>query len=56
MAKVYLRNTARGARGVRNEAGELAPYQPRFVVFRTDEGVRSPEGAGGVQIGSVEIA
>lgn len=40
----------------RNEAGELAPYQPRFVVFRSDENVRSPEGAVGVQIGSVEIA
>jgi flagellar basal-body rod protein FlgC len=40
----------------RNEAGELAPYQRRFTVFRTDEGVQSPEGAVGVQVGSVEIA
>lgn len=40
----------------RNEAGELAPYQARFTVFRTDEDVRSPEGAVGVQVASVEIA
>lgn len=40
----------------RNEAGELAPYQPRFVVFQTDQNVRSPEGAAGVRVSSVEVA
>jgi flagellar basal-body rod protein FlgC len=40
----------------RNEAGELEPYQPRFVVFQTDSNVRSPEGAVGVQVASVEVS
>ena len=40
----------------RNEAGELEPYQARFTVFRTDANVRSPEGAVGVRVGSVEVA
>jgi flagellar basal-body rod protein FlgC len=40
----------------RSETGELQPFQPRFVVFRTDDTVRSPEGAAGVQVSSVETA
>lgn len=40
----------------RNEAGELAAYQPRFTVFQTDDNVRSPEGAVGVKVSSIEIA
>ena len=40
----------------RSETGELQPFQPRFVVFRTDDTVRSPEGAVGVQVSSVETA
>lgn len=40
----------------RNEAGELEPYQPRFTVFQTDDSIRSPEGAVGVTVSSVEIA
>jgi flagellar basal-body rod protein FlgC len=40
----------------RNEAGELAPYQRRFAVFRPDAGVRSPEGAVGVEVASVEVS
>ncbi len=40
----------------RNEAGELSPYQPRFVVFQADEDVKSPEGALGVRVESVEIS
>jgi flagellar basal-body rod protein FlgC len=40
----------------RNEAGELDPYQPRFVVFQTDGNVRSPEGAVGVQVAAVEVS
>ncbi|MDZ4820983.1 MAG: flagellar basal body rod protein FlgC [Planctomycetota bacterium] len=40
----------------RNEAGELAPYQPRFAVFQTDDAIQSPEGAVGVQVSSIEFA
>ena len=39
----------------RNEAGELQPYQPRFVVFQTDEELRTPEGGMGVEVSSVEV-
>jgi flagellar basal-body rod protein FlgC len=37
-----------------NEKGEAAPYQPRFVVFQTDENVGS-NGAMGVRVSSVEV-
>ncbi len=37
-----------------NEAGEAVPYQPRFVIFETDEDVGAHGGAG-VRVGSVEI-
>ncbi len=37
-----------------NEAGEVAPYQPRFVIFQTDDSVGS-QGAAGVKVSSVEI-
>lgn len=37
-----------------NEEGEAVPYQPRFVVFQTDEGVGA-NGAAGVRVESVEI-
>jgi flagellar basal-body rod protein FlgC len=36
-----------------NERGEAVPYQPRFVVFQTDEGVGAA-GAAGVKVSSVE--
>ena len=39
-----------------NEAGETAPYQPRYVTFQTDETLGGSSGAAGVRIGSVEIA
>ncbi|HEY5316233.1 MAG TPA: flagellar basal body rod protein FlgC [Pirellulales bacterium] len=39
-----------------NEAGESKPYQPRFVVFQTDETINSPLGAAGVKVSSVETA
>ncbi len=29
----------------RNEAGESVPYQPRFVVFQTDDSIPGPVGA-----------
>ena len=38
----------------RNEAGELQPYQPRYVVFQADASVGA-YGASGVQVSSVQI-
>ena len=38
-----------------NEQGERVPYQPRFVVFQTDESVGA-HGAAGVQVSSVQTA
>ncbi len=38
-----------------NERGEPEPYQPRFVVFQTDDSVGS-HGASGVRVASVEVA
>lgn len=40
----------------RNEAGESVPYQPRFVVFKTDEENKTAEGAMGVRVDSVDIS
>ena len=40
----------------RNEMGELEPYQPRFVVFQTDDGITTPGGGHGVRVSSTEIA
>ncbi len=37
-----------------NEEGEAVPYQPRFVVFQTDDSVGS-NGAAGVRVDSVQI-
>jgi flagellar basal-body rod protein FlgC len=37
-----------------NEAGEAVPYQPRYVVFQTDEDVGT-NGAAGVRVESVQI-
>jgi flagellar basal-body rod protein FlgC len=39
-----------------NEAGEPVPYQPRYVVFQTDDSAAGPQGAAGVRVASVEIA
>lgn len=38
-----------------NAQGERVPYQPRFVVFQTDESVGN-HGAAGVRVSSVEVA
>jgi flagellar basal-body rod protein FlgC len=38
----------------RNEAGELEPYQPRYVIFETDDSVGA-RGASGVKVQSVQI-
>jgi flagellar basal-body rod protein FlgC len=37
-----------------NEKGEPVPYQPRFVVFETDDSIGA-DGAAGVRVRSVEI-
>lgn len=39
---------------VRNENGELKPYQPRYVVFETDDELETESGAIGVKVASVE--
>jgi len=41
---------------IRNENGELAPYQARFVVFETDEEMTNGHGAQGVKVASVETS
>lgn len=38
-----------------NEAGEVEPYQPRFVVFQTDPSVKGPAGTAGVRVERVEV-
>ena len=43
------------ATATHNEAGESKPYQPRFVVFETDEAMTTSGGASGVRVASVEI-
>ncbi len=39
---------------VRNERGELKPYQERFVVFQPDEKTGTKDGAVGVKVSSVQ--
>jgi flagellar basal-body rod protein FlgC len=39
---------------VRNEKGEVEPYQERFVVFQPDEQLQTSDGAIGVKVRSVE--
>jgi flagellar basal-body rod protein FlgC len=39
-----------------NENGEAEAYQPRFVVFQTDDSLGSTYGAAGVQVASVQTA
>jgi flagellar basal-body rod protein FlgC len=40
----------------RNEQGAAAPYQPRFVIFASDNSIPNAEGAEGVRVQSVETA
>ena len=40
----------------RNEAGERVPYTPRFVVFQTDENLKTRGGGQGVRVDRVEYA
>ncbi|MHC4400126.1 MAG: flagellar basal body rod protein FlgC [Planctomycetota bacterium] len=37
-----------------NEHGEVEPYQPRFVVLETQEGI-GPHGSAGVSVDSVQV-
>lgn len=39
---------------LQNEAGENKPYQPRFVLFQTDENT-TEGGASGVKVSKVEV-
>ncbi len=39
----------------RNEAGEPEAYRPRFVVFKTDEGITTNGGGQGVTVDRVEV-
>jgi len=39
----------------RNEQGEPVPYQPRYVIFQTDDDLGGPVGASGVKVESVQI-
>ncbi len=38
---------------VRNEKGEIKPYQERFVVFQPDEALQTQDGAIGVKVSEV---
>jgi flagellar basal-body rod protein FlgC len=38
---------------VRNERGELQPYQERFVIFQPDETVQTGDGAVGVKVSEI---
>ena len=40
----------------RNEAGEPEPYQPRHVIFQTDDNLTTSGGGAGVRIGGVEYS
>jgi flagellar basal-body rod protein FlgC len=38
----------------RNENGEIEPFRARFAVFETDDALKTPHGATGVKVASVE--
>jgi len=38
----------------RDERGNMAPYQARYVVFETDQTLETKQGAVGVKVGSVQ--
>lgn len=41
---------------MRNENGELSPYQSRHVIFQTDDALKVAGGAAGVKVASVETS
>jgi flagellar basal-body rod protein FlgC len=38
----------------RNEDGDIAPYQARYVVLQTDDQLKTPQGAMGVKVAAIE--
>jgi flagellar basal-body rod protein FlgC len=50
-----IANNLANISATRNEKGESAPYQPRFVIFQTDDAIGS-NGAAGVRVSSVETS
>jgi flagellar basal-body rod protein FlgC len=38
----------------RDASGNMQPYQARYVMFQTDEGLQSPQGGLGVKVSSIE--
>ena len=41
---------------VRNENGELAPYQSRFTIFQADDEISTGHGAVGVKVAVMAVA
>ena len=39
---------------LRNENGEMEPYRARYTIFETDDSLKTPHGAIGVKVSSVE--
>ena len=39
---------------IRDENGDIRPYQGRYTVFQTDESLKTKDGAVGVKVASVE--
>lgn len=39
---------------LRNEDGDIEPYQARYVVFQADDEMKTPHGAAGVKVSAVE--
>jgi flagellar basal-body rod protein FlgC len=51
-----ISNNVANVSSTHNEAGEAKPYQPRYVIFQTDDSIQSGVGAAGVKVSSVEVA
>jgi flagellar basal-body rod protein FlgC len=47
-------NLANMSSQIRDENGQMQPYQAKFVVFQTDETLATSSGAAGVKVASVE--
>lgn len=39
---------------MRDENGNIAPYQARYVILQTDDSLKTPQGAMGVKVAAVE--
>jgi len=40
---------------LRNENGDIEPYQARHAIFQTDSALQTPDGAIGVKVASIEM-